>query len=240
MANAQWPIVDADAIAWIDTETMVEVDRAMIEDLGIGLVQMMENAGRNLSALSAELYQPSSAVVYVGSGGNGGGGLVAARHLSNRGVEVAVVAGRPPERLTEVTRLQYEIVQRMGLPISDTPVEADIVVDALIGYSLSGAPRGRVADLIEAISNEDRPVVSLDVPSGVDATTGQTPGLAVRSDATLALALPKLGLRGHANVGRLFVGDISVPRMVYEGVGLSAAPVFGQGPILEITEAEHR
>ncbi len=239
--NDGFPAVDPDDLAWIDTAQMVEVDRVMIDELGIVLLQMMENAGRNLATLVQALHSPRSASVYTGSGGNAGGGMVAARHLANRGVEVALVPARPSSDLGAVPRHQFTILERMGVAISDEPVEADVAVDALRGYSLRGAPRGRTAELIEHIGTTDEAVVSLDVPSGLDTTTGQTPGAVIRAGATLTLAAPKAGLRNRAEVGRLFVADISVPASVYRGMGIAepAAP-FGLGPIIEIRQAVHR
>jgi NAD(P)H-hydrate epimerase len=230
-----FPSVRADELAWIDTAQMVEVDRVMIEDLGIVLLQMMENAGRNLATLVQLLMAPESAAVYTGAGGNAGGGMVAARHLANRGVDVTVVAARRRDQLGDVPRHQFDILERMGVPIVQEPVPADVAVDALIGYSLRGAPRDTTADLIGALEAAATPVISLDVPSGLDTTSGQTPGVAVTANATLTLAAPKRGLLHQPRVGRLFVGDISVPASVYRGMGVTEpAPAFGAGPIIEI------
>jgi hypothetical protein len=91
----RYPQVSADEIGWLTEAQMIEVDRIMIEDLRIELIQMMENAGSNLAELVIELYAPESVAVLAGSGGNGGGGLVAARHLSNRGVDVTASVALP-------------------------------------------------------------------------------------------------------------------------------------------------
>jgi len=223
-------------VAWITTSQMIEVDRVMMQDLGIGLIQMMENAGRLLARLTVDLYAAESVAVYVGTGGNGGGGLVAARNLTNWGVEVTVVLAHDPERFGGVPGHQLDILQRMGVTVTDTPIGAAVAVDALIGYSLAGAPRGRSAELIENIGSQTGLVLALDVPSGVDATTGETPGAAVRADATLALAMPKTGLRDRGHVGRLFIGDISVPPGVYRDIGgVGQAPRFVHGPMVEVT-----
>ena len=125
----------------------------------------------------------------------------------------------------------------MGLEIDDSvdledrPV--DLLIDAVIGYSLRGAPRGRSLDLIEAMNSSDTPVLALDVPSGVDATTGEAPGAAVRADATLTLAAPKTGLRTAYGVGDLFVADISVPQSVFTGLG-HRAPDFSAATIVAV------
>lgn len=229
-----FPIVEADVVGWLTREEMVEVDRVMVEDLHIELVQMMENAGRQLAHLVIALHRPVTAIVLAGSGGNGGGGLVAARHLANRGVATTVVLGTPAERLTPVPAHQLDILQRMGVPVLDRPSStADVVIDALVGYSLRGAPRGRVAELVGAVPSIGGVVVALDAPSGVDVTDGSTPGAVVHADATLTLALPKRGLRDHPCVGALYLADISVPPAVYGPLG-ATPPDFGPGPILRI------
>ena len=234
MDTTPFPVVPAADLAWIDTEQMIEVDRVMIEDLHIELIQMMENAGRNLARLVHRLHRPRTVAVYAGSGGNGGGGLVAARHLANLGVEVTVATTRPADRITPIPAHQLDIVERMGIDIGGADPAADVALDAVIGYSLRGAPTGRSAELIAAVNAHDD-VVSLDAPSGLDTATGETPGVHVTAGATLTLAMPKVGLRGRSQVGRLFVGDISVPAPVYASFGAAVPPtLFADGPVLEV------
>jgi NAD(P)H-hydrate epimerase len=212
---------------------MREVDRTMIEDIHIGLPQMMENAGRNLADLAVALFGPSTVTVLAGPGGNGGGGLVAARHLANRGVEVAVALSHPVEEMTPVPAHQFDIVTRMGIPAGE-PEPAALIIDALIGYSLQGDPRGRPAELIEWANNQLAPILALDTPSGLDVTTGVSGALCMRAAATMTLALPKSGLYEAAEVGRLYLADISVPPLVYERMGLSVGCLFREGPLLEV------
>jgi NAD(P)H-hydrate epimerase len=236
-ATAGYPQVQADDVGWLTEGQMIEVDRVMIEDLRIELIQMMENAGRNLATLIMDRHRPVSVTVLAGSGGNGGGGLVAARHLANRGVAVSVTLGRPVDQMGGVPGHQLDILKRMLVPISDDPRPADVVVDAMIGYSLRGAPRGRIAELMSwlAASSEagsTSTVVSLDTPSGLDVTNGSAPGAVVTADATLTLAMPKIGLRSAPEVGDLYIGDISVPPSVYEPLGVSPVPPFHLGPIV--------
>ncbi|HEV56999.1 MAG TPA: NAD(P)H-hydrate epimerase, partial [Phycisphaerales bacterium] len=126
---------------------------------------------------------------------------------------------------------QLRILQAAGLRPED-PSEAekairraDVVIDALIGYSLRGAPRGRAAELIALCNEHARRVLALDVPSGLDATTGEAPGAVVRADRTLTLALPKTGLASLS--GELYVADIGIPPEVYRPLGISFEPFFG-------------
>ena len=136
--------------------------------------------------------------------------------------------------MTPIPAHQLDICERMGLAVVDTPASAEVVVDAVIGYSLKGAPRGRSLELIEAVPSLAAAVVSLDTPSGLNVTTGDVPGAVVRADATLTLALPKSGLRGPDCVGELYLGDISVPPSVYDDMGAGPAPDFSTNPILRI------
>ena len=214
---------------------MVEVDRVMIEDLHIGLIQMMENAGRHLARVVREGASPDRVVVVAGSGGNGGGGLVAARHLANAGIEVVVTTTRPGSEMNPVPAHQLDILERMEVAVADAPPPADVVIDAVIGYSLRGAPRGRSAELIGVIAGRTvaPTVVSLDTPSGLDVTTGATPGVVVGADATVTLALPKIGLRSAAEVGTLYLADISVPPSVTAAIG-AEPPGFGPDGLLMI------
>ncbi|MGI9615461.1 MAG: NAD(P)H-hydrate epimerase [Acidimicrobiales bacterium] len=232
-----FPTVGADAIGWLDEQQMIEVDRVMVDDLHIELIQMMENAGRNLARLVLERFAPTSAVVYAGSGGNGGGGLVAARHLANAGVATAVELSRDTTDLDGVPRHQYDILQRMGVvsrPGSSPPDgRFDVAIDALIGYSLRGAPRGRTRELIEDVASAADVIVSLDTPSGLDVTTGAIPGVVVAADATMTLALPKVGLAGARQVGDLYLADISVPPAVMRQLG-AVPPDFSGSPLLRI------
>src|SRR5215472_971700 len=108
------------AVPALTTEQMRAVDRAMVEDLHIELVQMMENAGRNLAELAITRFSPTSVTVLAGPGGNGGGGLVAARHLANRGCQVQVVLSEP-DRLTPVPAHQADILTRMGVAMAGRP-----------------------------------------------------------------------------------------------------------------------
>ncbi|MGQ3330176.1 MULTISPECIES: NAD(P)H-hydrate epimerase [Halorubrum] len=99
-----------------------------------------------------------------------------------------------------------------------------VVVDALIGYGLAGTPRGSTAELIEAVCGAAKTVVSLDVPSGTNATTGETPGVAVEPDCTVTLALPKTGLRAVG--GDLLLADLSIPSTVYDRLDVEYAHPF--------------
>lgn len=234
----------------LTTAQMVEVDRLMVEEYGIQLIQMMENAGRDLALLARSLLENDltdrSIVVLAGRGNNGGGGLVCARHLLNRGADVQVILTHEPEAYSGVPGHQLAILQRMGLPMAwaeegwELP-PADLIVDALIGYGLAGNPRGVVADLIQLANSSRAPILSLDAPSGLDTATGILYSPAIRATATMTLALPKQGLfspDGQAASGDLYLADISVPPQLYTDLGFDLPPLFGNGAVRPLVQQE--
>src|SRR5579884_3187947 len=166
----------------VTTEQMIEVDRAMVEDMHIELIQMMENAGRNLAHLARVRFfeghpQGKCVVVLAGTGGNGGGALVCARRLFTWGTRVQVVLTHQASDFTPVPAHQLEILRRMQVPVAQSESvnqteSPALIVDGLIGYRLLGASRGTVADLIRWANAVPAPTLALDVPSGVDTTTG--------------------------------------------------------------------
>lgn len=231
----EFPNVMSSSIPAVTAEQMREVDRLAVEEFDLLLIQMMENAGIRLAELALQRLEPRSVAVLCGRGGNGGGGLVAARHLANHGVGVAVTLGTDRDRLGDVPKHQLSILESMGVPIGTEPSVSDLIVDALIGYSLRGDPRGRAGDLIKWANEQDVPVCSLDVPSGLDAATGAVRAPCIRATATLTLALPKTALAGASDVvGELYLADISIPAELYSRLGIEAGPIFKSGAILRL------
>ncbi len=239
--------IDPETVPALTTKQMVEVDRAMIEDYRIELIQMMENAGRNLAHLARVRFLDAypvgkKVVVLAGTGGNGGGALVCARRLHNWGADIHVFLTKPADRFTPIPAHQLDILGRMGVPIA--PAEAvtgsgavDLVVDGLIGYSLAGAPRAAAVDLIRWANAQDKPILALDAPSGLDTTTGTIFDPAIRATATMTLALPKQGLLAPnvaEQVGELYLADISVPPRLYAApaLNLEVGPVFAESDIV--------
>ena len=222
-----------DRLPALTEDQMREVDRIAMEDFGLGVLQMMENAGRNLALHAIENVEHPNAeiVILAGPGGNGGGGISCARHLRNRGYRVSLLLTKDPSKLRGSAAAQYQIVAKAGLTAtSASEAEARIqqgalVIDALIGYSLKGAPRGITEDLIETVNEFSSRTLSLDIPSGFDSTSGETPGVAIHPHRTLTLALPKIGLREVP--GELYVADIGIPPEVYVPLGFSIEPFFG-------------
>ncbi len=204
---------------------MREIDRIAMEETGPNLFQMMENAGANLAALAMELLEePAPVLALAGPGGNGGGGICAARHLANHGIGVWLCLSEP-DRLGPVPALQRKILQQTSAkefrPEQLGDLQPGLILDALIGYSLSGAPRGCATELIRWANGSGAPILALDVPSGVDATTGNTSGEYIHAHTTMTLALPKTGLSGQ-----LVLADIGIPEGVYRKLGLGYSTPF--------------
>jgi len=228
-----FPVRAASAVPTVAVAQMRRVDELMIGTVHVGLAQMMENAGRSLADLAVRRFNPGSVLVLVGVGNNGGGGLVAARHLANRGLRVTtVLTGTPsPGSLVEE---QLRAAAASAAVAVDEPLGADLVVDALVGYGLSGALRGRVAELAAWANRQDFPMLALDGPSGLDLDTGLAHPGAVRATATMTLALPKPALIHALEVGELYLADISVPRQVYAELGISITSLFSDGPVVRL------
>lgn len=238
----------------VTAKEMREVDRLMVEELGIGLLQMMEHAGRNLAEVTRILLAGNlrgrKIVVLIGPGNNGGGGMVAARHLANAGASVVVVLAQASVYLKEIPARQHATLMRMGVrsvvfngddvdELAACLGPAHLVVDALLGYGLDGPLRGEIARLIREVNRSGRPVLALDLPSGLHPDTGEPFDPCIRAYATLTLALPKRGLlvpTAKPYVGRLWVGDIGVPPALYERVGLRVSPLFHRAPVVPLED----
>jgi NAD(P)H-hydrate epimerase len=242
------PFPLAENLPAVSKDQMVEVDRLMVEHYGILLAQMMENAGRCLAVLARERFLGGNALgktvlVMAGPGGNGGGAMVAARRLANWGANVSLVLSRDENRLKGVPKHQLDILRAMKIPVvgvGDFNLSScDLIIDGLIGYSLEGPPRGKSAKLIAWANQSEVPVLSLDVPSGLDATSGEIHLPTIKAAATLTLALPKsasVRLASKSYIGDHFCADISVPPALYAepGIDLQVPPVFAKSDIVRI------
>ena len=233
----------------ITAEQMREVDRVATEEYGLKLLQMMENAGRHLAHLAREQFlggdpRGKSVLVICGTGGNGGGGLVAARRLHGWGATVYVHTTKPPEAYTGVPAHQRSLLTPLDVSMSsgdaDALPDADLLQDAMIGYGLDGEPKNDMAALIRQVIWHEAPVLSLDVPSGLNATTGVPSKTTVHADATLTLALPKCGLDAPAArpaVGDLFLADIGIPPSLYDRLDVVAdvTDLFGEQDLIQLS-----
>ena len=171
----QFVTLDGRSIPAISAAQMREVDRIAVEELGPNLFQMMENAGRNLAEEAVERLASTDGPVLAlaGSGGNGGGVICAARHLANHGLDVRLGLATAEERLGEVPRAQLGVMRAAGaaeILIAEIDQQRpSLILDGLIGYSLRGPPRDSIAAIIAWINAQTATVISLDLPSGLDA-----------------------------------------------------------------------
>ncbi|MGB9791451.1 MAG: NAD(P)H-hydrate dehydratase [Thermacetogeniaceae bacterium] len=194
-----------------------------------GLV-LMENAGLSVVKAVLDIFWDHStkgkkALVVAGPGNNGGDGLVVARHLYNRGAEVEVFLAAHPDFYRGDAAVNMQIIKAIGVPyhvFGEESVEqlqaaaehADLIIDALLGTGFKGAPREPIATMIDIINRSGKPVLAVDLPSGLDADSGRVEGACVRAKCTVTMGFPKVGLYvypGAEYAGRVVVGDISFP-----------------------------
>jgi len=215
-----------------------ELDRRAMEEYGMPGVVLMENAGRGAAeAAAAMLGDPAGrkVVIFCGKGNNGGDGFVVGRHLHNRGAKVEFVLACPPEEIEPWSDAgaNLHIALKMGRHLhvaaaADGRFEAaglektaDLLVDALLGTGLTGDVRDPYLSLIRLINAADRPVLAIDIPSGLDADTGRVLRAAVRATRTATFVLPKAGFElgdGPAHTGLVIVVDIGVPKELVEAI----------------------
>ena len=202
-----------------------EVDAQSTETYGIPGIVLMENAARGAAEVAMSMMDaPASILVCCGPGNNGGDGWAVARHLHNSGHVVRIVSRQHPAGGTDAWT-NATIAERMGLAI-DSTLESlhavDLVVDALFGTGLDRPIEGQMCDDIHAINSSPARVLSLDLPSGLDADSGAVLGAAIRADATATFAGWKKGFLEMESVrwtGTIHTVDIGTPRSLLEQLG---------------------
>jgi len=200
-----------------------EVDQLTAGRFAIPVSWLMEAAGWQVARQCR-----GRSYVVCGRGNNGGDGLAAARHLHRWG-RLAGLACVDATALSDPAAEQARALRALGVEIAGEPEfgNAEVVVDALLGTGLSRPPGGRVGDWRGAMNASGRRVVSVDVPSGLDADTGLAPGACVRATVTVTLGLPKPGLLaadGPVHAGEVWVADIGVPFEAYAAIGVEVPP----------------
>lgn len=208
---------------------------------GLEIQQMMELAGFHMVEVFRllRIQGKKKIVIVVGKGNKGGDGLCAARHLVNRGWNVTIVL--ISQQMSSDAAHQLVLLKKMGAPIvmytrqkrkaMNLIGKADYLIDSLIGYHLRGAPRGDFKFLIELMNAVPAKIIAYDLPSGLDATTGECLEPTIRAYTTLSLALPKRAFQkkaGKTVSGKVFVGDIGIPRFIYEKVKKNSMPKFSK------------
>ncbi|WP_435018066.1 NAD(P)H-hydrate epimerase [Tundrisphaera sp. TA3] len=202
------------------------IDARAAEELKLPTLALMENAGRGAAALIRDRIGSGRVVIACGPGNNGGDGSVVARHLDAWGFDVRVLWFVRPDRLKGDAAIQRDVVERSGIAATEVddggPIDglwegADWVVDGLLGTGLTREVEGPLASAIASINRSGRPVLALDLPSGLDADSGRPLGDAVRATLTATFVAPKLGFSqpgASVYTGEVAVVDIGVPRLI--------------------------
>ncbi len=214
---------------YITPKQMQRLDNCAREKYGIPSIVLMENAGR-VSADAAMSLLPArrggKIACVCGKGNNGGDGFVCARYLINRGIKTDIFLIGSPGDLKGDARVNYRILQKMANFIHRLDVlqdlksfskhiqGCDIVIDAIFGIGLRGEVKEPYVSIINCINKSERPVLSIDVPSGLDALTGLVLGACIKADKTVTFAFPKIGFvknKACLYTGDVIVKDISIP-----------------------------
>ncbi len=229
-------------------------DMALLDDLavrhGLQIRQMMELAAFHMVALFDILHiaKDSKVVILAGKGNNGGDGIAAARHLVNYGWKrVRIVLAESEQQLTPDAAHHLALAKKMRLPILHADVheediasditDADVIIDALLGYRLEGNPRGTYATLISHANHSHAEVISYDLPSGMNANTGGCADPSIIADATLMLALPKTCCQtrqDNTHLGDVYLADLGIPVWMYDLVSPGARPHFQSTGLLAL------
>ena len=206
---------------------MTEVDRLMVEDFKIPVELMMELAGLNLAKLALNLSgnQYSNYIIIAGSGNNGGGGIVAARRLASWGLKAKVIFPRGVDELKDIPKNQFIRIEQLGIEtVNELPEnisnfkEDCLFIDAYLGYGFTPRQDDISTNVFNFLSNLKN-FLSLDIPSGLDATTGSHSS-DINPIATLTLGFVKKGLliTEPKNIGELYVADIGIPIRIYDEI----------------------
>jgi len=213
----------------ITAEKMAEIDKKAVE-FGIPRLLLMENAGGAVARTIMEKFGHEKIIVFAGTGNNGGDGFVAARHLANKGAKVNVfLIGNPEDIRTEESRLNWNVIQKMRRNIKIYVVRnppdlkkvghylkrRDVIIDAMLGTGLKGPLRKPFASAVRLINDSGIPVVSVDAPTGLNPSTGEVQGFAVKAAYTVTFHKMKRGfLKAKEYTGTVTVADIGIPEEV--------------------------
>jgi NAD(P)H-hydrate epimerase len=216
---------------------MRNIDRRATERFSIPSIVLMENAALAVVDAIAEHYPHiDRAAIFCGSGANGGDGLAIARHLENRGVVPVIFLLGDRAKFKGDARTNFDICERLGIPMYDVEddveaalahaADADLIIDAIFGTGLDRAPEGKYADVIRAIAELRLPVVAVDLPSGLDASSPEPFEPCIQAEVTVTFAAPKLCHvfdPAAMYCGEVIVADISIPEAAIEDENVQLA-----------------
>lgn len=200
-----------------------EIDRLSIEQYHIPGIVLMENAARAAADVALEMLGDPKArnvLILCGGGNNGGDGLAVARHLHNRGARVSIALTLDPSKYRGDALTNWQIISAMRLPVHPANPEtisrsqADLLIDAIFGTGLTTPPRDPFPDLARALARSARPVLAIDLPSGLDCDTGRPLGAAIPATRTITFVAEKIGFaapEAAEYLGQVTVGDIGCP-----------------------------
>lgn len=199
---------------------------------GFSTIQLMESAGIEIAGILSQKYSSETTFLFMcGSGNNGGDGLVACRQLVNKGYQASVLLSS--EKLSEAAKHNLKLVEHMGVPINVWKKNFefspyDVLVDCLLGYSQKGELRDPLTFLVPKARNANKRIIAVDIPTGLDATTGKLADMYLPADLTISLAAPKKGFDKKPDVcGEILVVGIGIPAFVYKHLGLEDFLVEG-------------
>lgn len=199
-------------------EHIKRLDKLASEKYGIPVSELMENAGKSIFNEIKESFFDNKFAVFCGKGNNGGDGFVVARLLKNDGLEVKVYLACDETELGNISKIAFDKLKKAKveiLKITDDIDKDAVIIDALLGISVSCAPRGNIKTAIDRIVSLNNTVISIDIPSGLSADDGKALGSVVKADYTYTLALDKVGLNvylGNTFCGQKRVLDIGIPK----------------------------
>ncbi len=194
-----------------------QLDNLASEKYGIPLSQLMENAGKSIFDAIKEDFLDKKFAVFCGKGNNGGDGFVVARLLKAHGCDVKVYLTHDETEISAIAKIAFDKLKEEKIEILEITNDVDedaVIIDALLGISVSGAPKGNIKAAIDKITSMNNTVISIDIPSGLSADDGKAQGSVVKADYTYTLALDKVGLNlypGKALCGKKKVLDIGIP-----------------------------
>lgn len=195
-----------------------QLDNIALKEYNIPVCELMENAGRSIFEKIKENFSEKNFAVFCGKGNNGGDGLVVARLLKEDGCDVKIYLTDEYDNLSDASKVAYDKLKESGLEflkITDTIDSDAVIIDALLGISVSGEPRGEIKAAIDKICSLKNKVISVDIPSGLSADSGKAQGSVVKADFTYTLALDKIGLNVYPGAdlcGKKEVLDIGIPK----------------------------
>ncbi|MBN1793908.1 MAG: NAD(P)H-hydrate epimerase [Candidatus Omnitrophica bacterium] len=215
----------------LSSEGVARVDRAAREIFGIPEIVLMENAGRAVAEAACEMLgKKKRACILCGRGKNGGDGFVAARHLLNAAKNVRIYLFGAVDKVTGISRDNLNVLLAMGAEVIEHEGEidlfsprldmskTDLIIDALLGSGTTGEVREPYRSLIALVNVCGKPVLSIDIPSGIHPDTGEVLGIAVKAVLTVTFVLPKTGLlikKGPSHAGRIIIDPIGIPQSVF-------------------------